>query len=141
MVRESFARRVGIPMPHHQTRSPKFRTGKTTVVKMKLWIDDIREPPDESWCWVKSSEEAMCMFGADVTEISFDHDLGGDDTAMPVVRWIEELAHSGEIARFKWSIHSANPVGRANLEAAMRSADRFWSKWEAELTEDAKSQS
>ena len=47
-----------------------------------FWIDDIREPPDDSWYWIKN------VFGLEhffyylqnkyliITEISFDHDLG-----------------------------------------------------------------
>jgi hypothetical protein len=92
---------------------------------MKMRLDDIRTPPDSSWRWAKSSGEAMEMFCADVTEMSFDHDLGGDDTAMPVAKRLEELAHAGECQRITWRIHSPNPVGRANLEAALKSADRF----------------
>ena len=100
---------------------------------MKLWIDDLREPPDDSWAWVKSSGQArgamvLCAkMRTPVTEISFDHDLGDDDTAMPVARMLEEGAHEGTLPPIKWHIHSANPVGRMNLKAALESADRYWS--------------
>jgi len=30
------------------------------------------------------------------------------------------------IKPFTWEIHSANPVGRKNIEQAMKSAERFW---------------
>lgn len=60
--------------------------------------------------------------------ISLDHDLGGDDTAMPVARMIEEGAYRKELPRIKWQIHSANPVGRMNLQAALGSADRYWNE-------------
>jgi hypothetical protein len=93
---------------------------------MRLWIDDLRPPPDHWWHWAKTSAEALEVLGCDVCEISFDHDLGGDDTAMPVAREIERLAFEGQIHGMTWHVHSANPVGRANLEAAMRSAERFW---------------
>ncbi len=64
--------------------------------------------------------------GMALHEISLDHDLGGDDTAMPVARMIEEGAYRGELPRIIWHIHSANPVGRMNLRAALESADRYW---------------
>ena len=73
---------------------------------MKLWIDDIRVPPDECWHWAKSSKEALDVLGCDVCEISFDHDLGGDDTAMPVARRIEELAYLGEMGPITREIQS-----------------------------------
>lgn len=92
---------------------------------MRLWIDDLRNPPD-GWWWAKTSADAIgaieCL---PVQEVSFDHDLGGDDTAMSVARLIEERAHDG-VRPPTWHIHSANPVGRKNLEAALKSADRFW---------------
>lgn len=92
----------------------------------KLWIDDLREPPDESWHWAKSSGVAIsCILSGPFALVSFDHDLGGDDTAMPVARLIEERAHDG-IEPPRWAIHSANPVGRKNLRAALESADRLW---------------
>lgn len=43
----------------------------------KLWHDDIRRPPDDSWLWARTNEQAIEILRAgDVTEISLDHDLG-----------------------------------------------------------------
>jgi hypothetical protein len=98
---------------------------------MKLWIDDLREPPDATWTWVKSSADALlCIkhFASDISEISFDHDLGGSDTSMPVAREIEERAFRGRGDPVVWHVHSANPAGRKNLKMAMQSAERFWAK-------------
>lgn len=98
---------------------------------MKLWIDDLREPPDATWHWSKSSADALLCFkhfASDIHEVSFDHDLGGDDTVMPVVREIESRAFHGRGDPFEWRVHSANPVGRKNIEAGMQSAERFWNR-------------
>ncbi len=97
---------------------------------MKLWIDDIRPAP-EGWTWEKTSHDAIRRFlivdpNDRVTEVSFDHDLGGDDTVMPVVKIIETMAYAKTMGRIVWHVHSANPVGRANIEAGMNSAERFW---------------
>ncbi|MCZ4653834.1 hypothetical protein O4157_20745 [Gordonia amicalis] len=44
---------------------------------MKLWVDDLRTPPD-GWAWAKTSAEAIGMLTDHaVTEPSLDHDLGG----------------------------------------------------------------
>ena len=46
---------------------------------MKLWLDDVRTPPDETWTWVKSAQEALELFRQpNVVDIaSLDHHLGG----------------------------------------------------------------
>lgn len=45
-------------------------------------------------------------------EISFDHDLGGDDTTRPVALWLAEHDAWPPVVR----VHTANPVGRDWLE-------------------------
>lgn len=97
---------------------------------MRLWLDDIRMPPDASWHWVKTSAEALAALTSDVTELSLDHDLGGDDTAIRVANAIERKAREGLLNRIVWHVHSANPVGAARLRAAMQGAERQWALWE-----------
>lgn len=94
---------------------------------MKLWIDDVRPAP-KGWRRVKNSKDAIIFFcdHYDITEVSFDHDLGGDDTVMKLINYLEVLAHMGILYPFKWIIHSDNPVGRKNIELAMKSVERFW---------------
>lgn len=51
-----------------------------------------------------------------IDELWFDHDLGGEDTAVPVARYLNTLAHHVDrlpIGRIL--IHSQNPVGSKNL--------------------------
>lgn len=77
---------------------------------MKLWIDDLRTAP-EGWLWAVNSKEAIACLSQDefdFTEISFDHDLGGDDTVRPVILWLCENDCWPAIVR----VHTANPVGR-----------------------------
>lgn len=121
---------------------------------MKLWLDDIRTPPEAieydmqgalmnpstGWVWCKTVEEAeRLIIEGVVTELSFDHDLGETPASRPdnvqlertgyeLACYIEELAVLGVLKRIKWSIHSANPVGRAKIYSAMATADRFWSQ-------------
>ncbi len=85
---------------------------------MKLWVDDLRKPPDQTWVWCRSSAEAIDILhrvgSGVVTQMSLDHDLGGDDTTRPIVLWLcESLAYWPAII----TVHSANPVGREWLEA------------------------
>lgn len=95
---------------------------------MKLWIDDIRTPPIE-WHWAKNYKEAIDYLKAIlIEEISFDHDLGEEKTGYDIAKWIEEQAAYSKLKRMKWKIHSANTVGRARIEMAMESAERFWNE-------------
>lgn len=98
---------------------------------MKLWIDDVRPAPD-GWTLAQTSKDAILAICTALDnddhefEISFDHDLGGDDTTIPVVNYLEEQIVNGlRLHRFNWHIHSANPVGRVNLNLALTSIERF----------------
>lgn len=78
---------------------------------MKLWVDDLRPPPNDEWGVAVSSGGAIYALGLwpdAITEISLDHDLGGDDTTRPVVLWMAENDRWPAVVR----IHTANPVGR-----------------------------
>ncbi len=84
---------------------------------MKLWVDDLRNPPDDTWIWITHPDAAIWMLDAHmVTEMSLDHDLGidvsgniGDTlTTRPIVLWMCE--HGGWPDKI--SVHSQNPVGR-----------------------------
>ena len=44
---------------------------------MKLWFDDIRRPPDDTWLWARTIEEAKLLVQTnEIDEASLDHDLG-----------------------------------------------------------------
>lgn len=96
---------------------------------MKLFIDDERLPPrdNEWWHIVENSTDAIewleetRSFGENVEFISFDHDLGGDDTSRPVVNWIIENNYFPDHC----TIHSQNPVGRDWLEGTI---ERYFPK-------------
>lgn len=76
---------------------------------MMLWIDDIRQPPQDFTHWAKTSEEAIELLKSNHFEVaSFDHDLGGDDTTRKVVLWLcENDTHWPSIC----IVHSQNPIG------------------------------
>jgi hypothetical protein len=98
---------------------------KDNPMRYRLFIDDIRDPVDPDWRIARTSADAIAMLedlGCPI-EISFDHDLGGDDTAMFVVRRLIDLDldAAGTFIRpdFSYSIHSANPVGRENIKGLL----------------------
>ena len=98
---------------------------------MKVYLDDERPTP-EGWHRVYTADEAITLLRAGgVTEISLDHDLGDDQkfgTGYDVAVFIEEGAFFGNVRPVRWSIHSANPVGRQNMQAALENANRMWRK-------------
>lgn len=94
---------------------------------MKLWVDDIRNAPDDSWTVARNVSEAISaiyIFSEDITHISLDHDISiqvdvmgasrpypSDETFRAVAKFI--------VAMHQWknwfpilTVHSANPVGR-----------------------------
>lgn len=99
---------------------------------MKLWIDDLRTPPDESWAWAKTSEEALSILRTkysalvglvpvqtdELTDVSFDHDLGGDDTSRPIMLWMAEYGFWPAAVY----VHTMNVVGAQYL---MGIAERY----------------
>jgi hypothetical protein len=98
-----------------------------TSARYRLFIDDLREPATSIWLIARSSAEAIALLeklGCPF-QISFDHDLGGDDTAMVVVKRLIEmdLDAGGQFipADFVFSLHSANPVGRENIAGLLHS--------------------
>jgi hypothetical protein len=76
----------------------------------KLYIDDLRPVPD-GWVLAKTSAEAIAMLESNPAfeAISFDHDLGGDDTSRAVVLWLCE--HEDKWPNTAY-VHSFNPVGK-----------------------------
>lgn len=99
---------------------------------MRLYLDDLRDmPPSFDHCARTASEALALLRTGRVSFLSFDHDLGTEETGYTVASWIERAAFDGTLARLGWAVHSANPVGRANIEIAMRNAERFWDQRDA----------
>ena len=91
---------------------------------MKLFVDDIRIPPDHTWIVARSSGEALKRCSALwPTELALDHDLGGEDTIMNFLKGLYEM-WDGERAIPAWSVHSGNPVGKKNIVAYMESWEK-----------------
>ena len=93
---------------------------------MKIWLDDIRNAP-EGWIQCKTARQAADFVDSGkVTHISFDHDLGLYLDGYWLANYIELAAMDNRISRITWDVHSANPVGRRNIDLAMKSATRFF---------------
>lgn len=101
---------------------------------MKLWIDDMRQPPSEGWIWCRSVNDAIDFIEEieyrfynykriinspyhqywEIKLIDIDHDAGeyakyGGDY-IELLNWLEETGRNYPI-----HIHSMNVVGCMNM--------------------------
>lgn len=95
---------------------------------VKLWIDDVRPAPDDSYIWIKTVWEAKAIISKyigeenilHISEINLDHDAGdyfmnGGDY-IKILDWLqgcERLRGWHIFTTFKF--HSMNPVGVRNM--------------------------
>ncbi|MFE0187036.1 cyclic-phosphate processing receiver domain-containing protein [Streptomyces sp. NPDC058989] len=91
-----------------------------------LGIDDLRPLPRATRI-ARTSREGVRLLqehrDAFIDELWLDHDLGGDDSIMPVVTLMEEAAFSGRPFHIGMVfVHSANPIG---AETVVRSLTRW----------------
>jgi len=87
---------------------------------MILVIDDLRTFNFEA-VYARTSEEGLYAIGFPwFNEIWLDHDLGGDDTVMPVVLRLEEMGWEGiPYPANHIVVHSSNPPGVRNIRRAL----------------------
>jgi hypothetical protein len=97
----------------------------------KLYIDDLRSPKDTTMIVVRSSIDAIDYVKENgiPNYISFDHDLGYNDTSMNFVHWfVDYLLDNRQLKLpddFDFNVHSANPVGSDNIKGLMNSLIKF----------------
>lgn len=92
----------------------------------KLFIDDVRDPPSTDWVVVRSTNEALNYVQDHGWPdfISFDHDLGGEDTTMVFLKYLVYEHWDGITTPPDYKVHSANPVGAENIKSFMESWKR-----------------
>ena len=97
---------------------------------MRIWLDDVRPMPEGYDFWAKTAQEAWQTLVNTMDKdlfVSFDHDLGQYYTGYDLAKMIEHDCFHGLFPyHIGWAIHSANPVGRKNIEQAMGNADKYW---------------
>lgn len=94
---------------------------------MKLWLDDLRPVP-YGYEGAKSVNEAKKLIqeaehnGIEIEALDLDHDLGDyADQGGDAIRLLDWLVERGTF--YPVEIHTANPVGRANMERILA---RYW---------------
>jgi hypothetical protein len=116
------------------------------IMTKKLYVDDVRNPPDETWEIARTYYDAIRMLGTcEYNTVSLDHDLGfvmiPDDNTIPITLakmtehaeltgydiacWLEERAANGFVVPDTILCHSANPVDRSKIEQVIKSIGRI----------------
>lgn len=110
----------------------------TKVGKIKLFVDDLREPYDSSWTVARKVEQAVSLISRfDCEAISLDHDIEGrpdDETFKPVAYMIGEKYFTSKLhdeiqglyvdcPRLypEIIIHSSNTIGAKQMESILES--------------------
>lgn len=98
----------------------------------KLWLDDVRNPPDNSYTHAKTALEAIYWLARihSLNEqahlVCLDHDLGDETngTGYDVLLWIEkQVRMNPNYVRPKIiRTHTANPPARARMQAAIKAS-------------------
>lgn len=82
----------------------------------KLFIDDVRNAPDNSWDVVRNYKDAIAYLIKNegyISLVSFDHDLGENSkTGYDIIVWLEKKVFTENYyGPLKMTVHSQNPVG------------------------------
>lgn len=104
---------------------------------VSLWLDDVRDPPDDRWTVVRTAEEAKAILASGPVEVaSLDHDMGECEecvnsfprrayrlvtgtcrhrmTGYDLVAW---MVATGTWPRRKPAVHSESERGRVKMIA------------------------
>ena len=99
----------------------------------KLYLDDIRIPKTKGWDVVRSYDEFIKWIDENglPDKVSFDHDLGeeGTKTGYDCAKWMVNYCIKNHLPYLpEYNTHSANPVGKANIESYLLSAKKYLNK-------------
>lgn len=104
------------------------RTSKcdTIIAMVRIWVDDVRPPPNHTWLYAKNSREAFTMLfdcalsSTRVEHLALDHDLGIVGGYLDTTRNLVLMMCDNALPWPKHvSVHSSNPVGVEWLEGTI----------------------
>lgn len=95
----------------------------------KLYLDDERNPKTPGpWVVVRSYEDFISTIEklGVPGEMSLDHDLGAGEgkDGIDCVKWLINTMQF-DLRKVKINVHSANSVGKENIEGLIRSWNKF----------------
>lgn len=94
-------------------------------MRKKLWIDDLRDPPDDSWEVVRTAHRALCLLeDNEYEEVSFDNDLGFDSLygnkmleGRNILGWLRARQANGLYVPPALNAHTSNPDALIAMES------------------------
>lgn len=106
---------------HFETSIAKLRAANCR----KVFLDDQKPVPD-GWIGAKTADGAWILLTHfAVSDLSLDHDLGhGHGSGYEVACWLETAVLERGYPMPNVTIHSENPVGRANIQRVLDSIHR-----------------
>jgi len=94
-----------------------------------LYVDDLRSLPEGyllcEWDIARSYDEAISKLEThNYEKLSLDHDIasfygGREKTGYDIALWLAQRKHDGLYVPTDIFVHSANPVGAANINAVI----------------------
>ncbi len=87
----------------------------------KLFIDDLRTPPDSSWALVRDTADAIIYVKTNGCPdyFSFDYCLAGGKNILPFIHWLieQDQKQSGFIPKnFQFDAHSSSMFGAEQID-------------------------
>ena len=102
-------------------------------MEYRIYLDDCRVPKSNDWVIVRSFDDFVTTIKSKGVpdEISFDHDLGWDNendcetkSGYDCAKWLVENCVIVE----NFNVHSANPVGKKNIEMLLNNYNNYAAK-------------
>ena len=88
----------------------------------RLWVDDQRDAPDDTWVVAKTYADAVRILGdSPMDRVSLDHDLAAyeEESGLDIAVWMaENLTDWPRVI----AIHTANLIGGEEMYAVLRKA-------------------
>jgi len=101
---------------------------------MKIYLDDLidsQRPVPAGWVGARNMAEFKKILEQATKDkiaieaISFDHDLGpGEPEGYDIIKWLAEYYPELVVGETEIKVHSANPVGRDNIEIYIQSCKK-----------------
>jgi len=105
---------------------------RLTIVKKKytLFLDDCRSSYGISVDVINFEQFKKTIEEKGLPDaVSFDHDLGENEPdGTTCARWLCNYCLVNKLTLPKWSIHSGNPVGAANIRSILESFEKIQSE-------------
>ncbi|ROI10840.1 hypothetical protein EGI11_02445 [Chryseobacterium sp. H3056] len=93
---------------------------------MKLYLDDVRPTPADYERVYDYNGFVEFIIANGIPEfISFDHDLGPGKTGYDCAKFLVEYCLDHNISKINYTVHSQNPVGKANIEGLLNNYNRL----------------